>query len=245
MRLVLLTLAALQFPVSGFARMTGIGTPIDDIASRGSSLPPETPMGYAFGIWFVIFSLSVIYAWRLPSPLPVTRQSLQLAGIFAASSLWMLSAQIFGDGWHLVFLILAMWFFSMQAFLSPENQSGDIVTRAMLGLYAGWLSVAIFLNITSTTAGSFGTFGLSDTIYALFTLFPAAALALAVLFKSKGDLWYAGAVLWALHAVFVANVWRIENASIAILSAVLFIATFVLALSCNNRLSRQFPFRQK
>ena len=229
MRLVLLTLAALQFPVSGFARITGIGTPIEDIATRGSNLPPETPMGYAFGIWFVIFSLSVIYSWRLPSPLSFTKQTLQIGGIFLASSLWMLTAQIFGDGWHLVFLIIAMWFFSMQSFLATKNQNTDMITKAMLGLYAGWLSVAIFLNITSTTAGSFGTFGFSDTAYALFSLLPAAALALATLFRSKGDLWYAGAVLWALHAVFVANIWRVENVTIATISGVLFV--LILAVS--------------
>ncbi len=218
-----LLLAASQFAASGFSRLTGIGRPVEDIAMRGGAMPPETPMGYAFSIWLVIFAFAVAYAYK---QLKEKREAdPAVTGIFMCSIAWMMTAQIFGDGWHLVAIILAMWVFAVTAFKKElASPAPDKKTALpMLGLYSGWLSVAVVLNITSTTAGIYGTFDLTPTAYALFTLLPASMIAVWLIRASRGNLWYAGAVLWALHAVIVANVLRIPNTTIALVAAGLMI----------------------
>jgi hypothetical protein len=229
--LVLLFLAALQFLAAGFARLTGHGQSIEDISARG----PETPAGYAFAIWFVIFGLSVAYgAWHAfkgKDDALCQRLSTPAALLFFLSSLWMVSAQVLGDGWHLVFIILVMWVLAVKNLLTltDDAQAASPIRHKILeplfGLYAGWLSAAIFLNITGTASKYFGTMGMSPNEYALFSLIPAGALSVAIINRTKGHLWFTLTGLWAVHAIATTNL-RTDN--LLIVSVCCFLAAAIL-----------------
>ncbi|MCM0019534.1 MAG: hypothetical protein NBV67_06040, partial [Tagaea sp.] len=65
MKRLVLGLAIAQFLAPYFHRVTGWGIDIGETA-RASGLPsPETPSGYAFSIWFPIFVLGLVHAWRM------------------------------------------------------------------------------------------------------------------------------------------------------------------------------------
>lgn len=213
---VLALLALLQFPASAFHVMTGLGQRIDQMAERAGDLrPPETPAGYAFSIWFVIFLLAAAYglyaATKGRGDALVRKTALPAAAVFLCSSLWMLTAQLWGNGWHLVFLIVVMWVFSFKGLLalladawtlSPARKT---ILQPMFGLYTGWLTAAMLLNITGTVAHEFGTFGIAPNAYALLSLIPAALLGLGVVWRTKGEPWSFAAMLWAFAAVLVHN----------------------------------------
>jgi len=227
--------AITQFIVPQFSKLTGIGRSISDM---GSSNAPEMPMGYAFSIWFLIFALALYYSVFQARPSqrknPLFRKiGFLTAGTFSVSSVWMLCAQILGDGWHLVALILVMQGFALAAFLetlkfSLESKTEKFIIMPMTALFAGWLTLAVFLNATSTiTALTGGTLGLSHTVYAMFTLLPASAAALYVIIKSRGNGWYAGAVLWGLIAVLLNDID--QTPSVVVGSVV---ATLIVVVLC-------------
>lgn len=228
---ILLFLAVLQFFASGFARLTGHGQSIEDISARG----PETPIGYAFAIWFVIFALAVAYgAWHAfkgKDDALCQRLSVPAGLLFFLSSLWMVTAQVLGDGWHLVFIIVVMWALAAKSLLmlvddkvtkSPIRQ---YVLEPLFGLYAGWLSAAIFLNITGTAAKFFGTMGMTPNEYALLSLIPAGALSVAIINRTKGNLWFTLTGLWAVHGIAATSL-RSDN--LMILSVCCVLAAVIL-----------------
>lgn len=216
---VVALLAALQIPAACLHIMTGRGVAIDQMAYRGDIMPPETPAGYAFSIWSVIFALSIaygIYDMRRGRDHQVCAAlSLPLAVLFALSSVWMALAQFMGAGWHLVLVIVAMWVFSVKSLLiaqeAPLPGKAGLMLRALTGLYAGWLTAAMILNITSTVAITYGTFGLENDDYAMLTLIPAAVLGFGLMLRARGDSFAFAAIAWALIAIIVRNTVMAPN----------------------------------
>jgi hypothetical protein len=204
MNRLVLPLAIAQFFAPYFHRVTGRGSDIGDTA-RASGLPsPETPAGYAFSIWFPIFALGLIHAWRLrKAPGETTPYA---AAMFAAGTAWMLWTQIFGSTFVQLPLIYAMYAATMLGLAKID--ASDRIARALFGLQGGWLTAAIWLNTTSyLREGGWGApFGLEPGTYALFTLLPAAALALATILAGRANAWFIGAVVWALVAIMGANI---------------------------------------
>jgi hypothetical protein len=203
MKRLVLGLAIAQFLAPYFHRVTGWGIDIGETA-RASGLPsPETPAGYAFSIWFPIFILGLVYAWRTRPDAPTAPYA---ATMFAAGTLWMLCTQMLGSSFVQLPLIYAMFAATMLGLAKIDP--ADRVQRALFGLQGGWLSAAIWLNTTSyLREGGWGApFGLAPGEYALFTLLPAAALALAVIVAGRANAWYVAAVVWALVAIIVANI---------------------------------------
>lgn len=212
--LILAFLAIAQFISAGYARFTGHGQNIEALAGRGGLRPPEVPAGYAFSIWMVIFALSTIYGLYYATkgkqhPL-CGKVSLPAAILFLCSSAWMLTAQTIGDGWHLVSLIVVMWAASAHALLlvchdTTNDAPRRYILQPLFGLYTGWLTAALFLNITGTFAKEFGMLGLSLNMYALLTLIPAGILALALIKRTRAEPFLFGAFIWALIGIIVAN----------------------------------------
>jgi hypothetical protein len=206
---LILSLAIAQFLAPYFHRVTGWGRDIGDTA-RASGLPaPETPSGYAFSIWFPIFALGLVYAWRLwraPDDERISRVAPHAAAMFAAGALWMLWTQMFGSTFVQLPLIYAMFAATMLGLAKIDPQ--DRASRALFGLQGGWLSAAIVLNTTSyLREGGWGApFGLEPGVYALFTLLPASGIALAVILAGRANAWYVAAVIWALVGIVVANI---------------------------------------
>jgi hypothetical protein len=260
--------ALTQFFVPFFSQLTGIGQNVGARLAKDVSISPEVPAGYAFSIWFVIFTLSLIYAVYQALPAQRNNKLLQKIGwwtacLFFLSTLWMLIVQIFGDVWPLVIIIVLMFIATLCAFFGllecaasafsgacsgvselknikfpthrvpdacvgePQNNTSrnrfnTYIMFPLLGLYAGWLSVATFLSIASTVKVlPWHTFGLSINAFAILTLIIACIVAVSIIIRSKGNRWYAGTILWALMAVIVANISSPENIVIVFVAGVL------------------------
>ncbi len=238
-----LLFAFTQFFAPFFHEITGIGKKIEDVTSRGITYP-EMPAGYAFSIWFVIFTLSIIYA--IHQSLPSQRENklykkigYYSAAAFLTSTLWMLIVQIKGDSWYLVALILLMLFFALKSFIlvnAEENNSKfkNFVLMPLFGLFSGWLSIAFFLSITSFIRQSY-SFNFPPTLYALFTIVPASILAFWIIFKTRGNLWYSGAIIWGLLAIIISNLILVHNTLIAALSGFLLLFITVVIFYINKQ----------
>ena len=214
-RLLNLVLPVAQPLVGSMAPVFGIGHSMAEMSARSQT--PVTPAGYAFSIWFVIFALGI--AWGIWQVLPANREAplarrlgWPLAAAFACSNLWMLLAAFTENGWHLVAILLLMVLASLTAFFIARRDSGPgavdrWLIRPFTGLMAGWVSIALFANIAGAAMVS-GLFPPGDTaasLGAVFVLLAAGGLALGVLWASRGSVWYAAAVAWALLGIILAN----------------------------------------
>lgn len=223
-----IVLALAQFPVSAFSRITGKGLPIEAMSARAGMQPPEVPAGYAFGIWIVIFLFASFYSLGAAQSRFRTAATDAIAplltGVLVCGNAWMLIAQLYGDSWILVALIVTMWVCAVRALLRLHDVSAPTrfeckLALSTIGLYAGWLTAAMFLNLTTTLASTQGTFGLTPDIYALLTLVPATGVAGVLLLRTGGNLWYGGAVLWAVIGIAVANLLNVSGAPLVFAAA--------------------------
>ncbi|WP_431284771.1 hypothetical protein ACQW02_08155 [Humitalea sp. 24SJ18S-53] len=201
---------ALSQPVVALLPVIGIGHPVG--AMSAASLTAVTPASYAFTIWTPIFVLSLIWAIRQAMPSmaqdPVTmRLRPPLALAFAMNSLWMLVAQFSSNGIHLVLILAvgvgaAFWAFVPEARRLPDGGFSRWVLRPFLGLFAGWVTAAVFVNL----AGAFKVAGVDpDPWLSAIIILLIGAVAALMLRTGRGDPWYLLAAGWGLTAVLLAN----------------------------------------
>ncbi len=200
--------------------LIGIGKNVGAQVASNVVLSPEVPAGYAFSLWFVIFTLAFVYA--VYQALPAQRENKLFrtigwwtASSFLLSSLWMVVVQMVGDVWFLLVIIVAMFFCALKAFdlfLQSQEQQfffNYAVTSPFLGLFSGWLSLAVLLSIASVIKrSSLHTLGLTHDGFALVILCAAMMVALYVLIRSRGNFWYSSALVWGLAGIVVANFFR-------------------------------------
>lgn len=237
-RAAVLLFAVLQAAAPFFHSITGVGMSIPE---RGSAVPaPEEPPGYAFTIWAVIFSLAVVFGLRQVRA--GTREEDLYAHIrpasailFLLSTAWMITAQIMGNGFVLVALIIGMLAAALTIFFRTVDLRTDTafqrwIVAPMAGLYAGWLTLAVFLNASSALRDVYGPLGLSPTIYAVVVLLLASGLALYVVTKAQGSAWYAATLAWGLFAIvssaLPSNNIAVGTCAIFLLSAIV-VATYL------------------
>ena len=130
--------------------------------------PPITPAGYTFAIWGVIELLSLGYAiwalwWRKRSdPTLLDRLAVPLAVVFAGFSAWLVAAEL-EPNWATLAVFVVMILGLLRALsvaLTERNaiaawpRLGRWLLWGTLGLYTGWSSIAIWLNLTTGLAGS-------------------------------------------------------------------------------------------
>jgi predicted RND superfamily exporter protein len=134
-----------------------------------------------------------------------------------------------------------MWLCATQGLIHAKEQNNLTgfdykVSVPMLGLYSGWLSVAVFLNTTSVFRKEIGTFGLDDTCFAYFTIVPAVVMTAYLLYAFRGYIWYAIPVLWALVAVAVNNYINFNvDIFYSASGAAGLMAIYVIALNARNK----------
>ena len=85
------------------------------------------------------------------------------------------------------------------------SQTGAILTRYSLALYAAWLSVATWLNLGDTLAGYGLTFGITEPWRSVLVLAGALGTATFFIKRSRGHWSYGATIVWALVGVLVAN----------------------------------------
>lgn len=219
MRYLVLALAVLQ-PVTSYLSTMGNARFMDQVSN-----PLITPASYAFAIWGVITTGSLIYAIYQALP---KRKNADLyrriapyaAGLFAGFSVWLYAAE--RDWlWATVLIFLFMGFCLWRLF---PQVLGAVRAKALsrfelvfvygtFGLYAGWTTVAIFANVAAALKFSgisdLGTFGL---LWQALVLLSAAAVSVLCVLRTKGSLPYTLTLLWAFVAVVVGTLERGEVA---------------------------------
>lgn len=181
--------------------------------------PPIVPAGYAFSIWGLVEALCLAYAvWAL-----VTRTSghevrdrlaRPLAVVFTGFTAWLVAAEV-EPVWSTVAVFVVMVIALLKALqialghraeIARWQRAPRVLLWSTLGVYTGWSSVAIWVNLTTALTESGapidGTAGLAGQIAILAG---ATATAVALLWRTSGLLSYGFAVAWALVAVVIAT----------------------------------------
>ncbi len=200
--------------VGSMPETTGIGRSIAAVSD--AHVTPVTPAGYTFAIWLPIFALAI--AWGIWQALPAGRamplaQRLgwPLALCYALNILWMLLAELTGMGWHLVVVILAALACALLAFVlfvrdPGEGGVGRMIATPLVGLLAGWVSMASFANVAAAAqATGLIAEGAAGSFTAVLILLAAGGFATAIVALVKEAIWYLAAVAWALVGIVLAN----------------------------------------
>jgi len=240
-----LVLPLAQPLVGAMPQLFGIGHTQAEMSARSQTA--VVPEGYAFSIWGVLFALSIAWGiWQvLPSggkdSLIARRLGWPLAGAFGASILWMLLSQTTENGWHLVLVILLVLAGSLAAFFINRNLTQAQgaqgwperwIIRPLVGMLAGWVSVATFVNIAgaSLLSGAIQAEGTAGTVAAVLILLAAGGFTLGVLWAARGSPWYAVAVAWGLGGILYANtLGRDFNLIVAVVAGALMIVVVAMA----------------
>ncbi len=201
---------------TGADRITG-----DDPATTTRLVPAD----YAFGIWGVIYGGSLAYA--VYQALPSRREDELLrqigpftAAAFLGTSLWLIAAQ---RGW--IWPTVAVFFGILAALLgafvglirlgAPRTTAERFCVVLPVSVYTGWATVATIANVsTALKASGFGGFGLVAGAWAVALLI-VAGIALFVTLVSRGNVWYALTIVWALVGIAVANLTREPSPTVA------------------------------
>ena len=228
------------FPVDWSAAPAAQGSP------RNMAPSPLVPAGYAFAIWIPIYLGAVVYGVYQALPAngdnDVLRQIGWLTAIgFLACALWN-GAVKFGPLWATVPLIFVLFLSIAAAFMIAARSGAedlDMFVLAPLALYAGWLSVALLINPSEVLPGyGFNRFGLSVEVWSVAMLSATAALALYILSLTQFNMIYAGAVVWGLTAVVLANFGRSGLLSVQLTAgAAIAVILLLVAASAQRDLS--------
>lgn len=204
----------------------------------GTRLTDETinaamPAGYAFSIWWVIFAFSIYSAVIGLRPDQLAHPGFRsigwlMAALYGLAMLWQVIAWG-GPPWATVVVIWGMLIVAVVAFIRATQFREDQRWRAAvipgLGLYAGWVSAATWVNTADVLPMyGIGPFGLSAQGMGVAVIVAVTLTAVWVLRATRGHLAYAGAVAWALIAVIVYGGASVTPVTIAALIALLAVA---------------------
>lgn len=183
--------------------------------SPGRGAGPElliTPVGWAFSIWGVIYALAIVQAIVAivvrGAEVSQTQQIAQLV-LYLGATVWIVMAGL--ESSVATAAALAVMFVAAVVLVGETNSVSAsqgwpaVLTLAAVGLYAGWVTAAFFLNI-STALVDQGLFE-ADAVGWQVGMLAVATTALAVLLRrSGGNFAYAAAGLWALLGILVTGV---------------------------------------
>lgn len=226
-RIALIPVALAQFaapvlPVMGFGENMGLR------AVEGG-IPPELPPGLFFSIWGPIFlsylAFAVIANVRPNHAYDRLAAPLVFAGL--GNVVWMLSAQSLALPWLDFVLLLpilaAAWLAAYRLDLMNgfDGTPRRLLACILVGLLAGWLSVAISISLPDVTRWALDR-GVSDRVWQSLwlTLIPAGLLAWAFASRVSKSLWYFAALSWGLLGVILNNWDRTGTHALAIAATV-------------------------
>lgn len=250
MRLLVLLLA-LAMPLVGWLSNAGLFGPTNgEISDRYPTL--IVAAGYAFAIWGPIFLLDVVFGIaqvRVRAPDARLRRIRVLSAVgFALTSAWMIVFTL-----QLFWLALAIIWASLACLLAAAWLASDTAGHRRgpwwqwlpLSLHAGWVSLAVFLNVAQVVV-AFKLLSVEQMLPWTLVLFAlAGALVLTMVVKLRGNPWYALAAVWGLVGVYVKQQGAALHgagtaASVALALAVLVVLT---TLACGLRQRRRAPAR--
>jgi hypothetical protein len=230
--------AIFQVGMTGFA-----STRIEEIVREG---PPSLvePAGYAFGVWGLIFALSLVYAAY--GALPVNRENPVLrrvgwftAGAFFCTGLWsvFVPLRLFLPAQT---MLLGIFAFLLVAYLRLARSERGVLSGAdrwlvalPVGIFLGWVTAANAVSLTSEAVrlGLIDGASTSEALLGSVLLLAGGVLAAAIVLAGKTGpvqayLTYGITVLWALTAVVVKQ----YDASLLTTGASLISAALVVAV---------------
>lgn len=219
---MLLLLALLQVAMTAVQFSGG-----DSPGGRGVDLL-ISPAPYAFAVWGVIYLLCVVHAVVVVrNGTAVADQAAlvtPLAALYLASASWSVAFTV-GNSWLTFAVLVVMVAAALRALrvaMSHPLRSGVARREARLesftvGLYSGWVTVAVFVNLASALGDHESADPASDGWQAV-VLICALAAVLAALWLGRGSGGVAVAAVWALVAVVV-NVGS-QSALLAVTSGI-------------------------
>jgi hypothetical protein len=202
-----------------------------------------TPAGYAFAIWGPIFLLTLVYAAYQATPARRTSPLLRHVGLPIAlaclgDTAWeilfptrqFVAAQLVIVG-ILASLLVAMWWLAAHARAHDLAGAERWLVALLLGLFCGWLTAATLagLAITLRTLGALPT-GDGELLAVVPILLLCGGIASGVLLLPRGlplvaAAPYAGAVIWAIGAIAVAQ--RGGSTPIVVLALILIVVLLI------------------
>jgi hypothetical protein len=186
----------------------------------GTEFSPLIPPGPMFSIWAVIIATSVLWAILQVRPSVIEsplrdRLVLPLSVVYAGFALWLAAASLGQDSplTLVVFVVIVSAHYLAWRRISAaraEIRLWRAVDRITLyvsqGLYAGWTSMAFFVNIaTVAQAGGSPVDGAWGTTWQLLVVAAAAGTAVVFVVVSGGSLWYALASCYALVGAAISS----------------------------------------
>lgn len=218
------------------------GAAISEVVAEGPPSPVE-PAGYAFGVWAVIFSLSLILA--VYQALPANRGSgilrrvgWPLVGAFAYTGLWSVFVSLRQLGFAQA-VLLGILAFLLVAYLRLARSAPGALSRTerwfvslTVGIFLGWVTAANTVSLASEAVrrGLVGAGGSGEVLVGAALVISGGLLAGALTRAGRGGppqayTAFALTVLWALVAVVVAQ----YDASLVTTGAAVVAAVPVLA----------------
>ncbi|MGJ9413315.1 hypothetical protein ACHAAC_11470 [Aeromicrobium sp. CF4.19] len=181
-------------------------------SSPGGGSGPElliTPVGWAFSIWGVIYTLAIAQAVavlvRGTEGVPRRLQVAQLA-LYLGGALWIVLAALDSStstAAALLLMLLAAVVGVLTVGRTPMARDWFAsLTRGAVGLYAGWVTAAFFLNV-STALVDLGAVEASDLPWQVAVLVVAVVVLLVLTVAARGVPAFAAAGTWALVGITV------------------------------------------
>lgn len=196
-------------PVVAWLSNTGVFGPTNGaISDRYPTLIVAS--GYAFSIWGLIFLLDVIYGtWQLfERGTDARARALRpyTAIAFALTSAWMIifSLQLFWLALAIIWISLAcILYAAWQVSNSERYAPAPWWQWVPLSLHAGWVSLAVFLDVAQVIVAFqlLPTGSMLPWTLGLFVLL--AVLLIGAVISMRGNPWYALAAVWGLVGVYV------------------------------------------
>ncbi|KQX75101.1 hypothetical protein [Aeromicrobium sp. Root472D3] len=181
-------------------------------SSPGSGSGPDlliTPVGWAFSIWGVIYTLAIVQAVSVLVTRTDTvsrRLQVDLVVLYVGGAVWIALAGLDSSA-ATAAALLVMVVAGVDAVLTVSRDAIAphwlaVLTRASVGLYAGWVTAAFFLNVSTALVDA-------DVVEAdvvgwqLVVVAVAVVTLLAVLAATRGNVAYAVAGTWAMVGIAV------------------------------------------
>ncbi|MER5567252.1 hypothetical protein ABT083_13745 [Streptomyces goshikiensis] len=174
--------------------------------------PPIVPVAWAFSIWGLIELLSLLYAlWALPDRRPDSHLRSELAVplsvVFAGFSCWLVAAEV-EPVWTTVVIFAVMVTGLLKALqialrnrlaIAKWPRSARWLIWWTIGIYSGWSTMAIWINLATSMAASGAPVGGPWGICGQLAVLAGATVTAVVIVRwTNGLVPYTLAACWAL-----------------------------------------------
>ncbi len=209
-----LLLAVAQIVAALISSMGLIGPTIGELSDQTRSL--IVPAGYAFSIWSLLYTGSLVYAVDQVRPQhrndPLLRRIGWLtASAFMATTLWVL---VYPQGWFITSTVIIFWLLAslagVVAITLRHREHLDVLRHwtvdITFSLFLGWVTIAAAANLASTLVA----YGLFDDrqvhLPGGIALLAIAGIGAAIAnWRMHGNIPFIVAITWALVAIAIAH----------------------------------------